>query len=68
MDTFERWFALFSDYFSLVSVPSARPLEECVVTVGGFGGKIFEVTPDEGVVVGAPLALTIRPEAGDAVR
>lgn len=49
-------------------VHPARPVEECVVTLGGYGGKVFEVTPDEGVVIGAPLALTIKPETGDPTR
>lgn len=46
----------------------ARPVEECVVTLGGYGGKAFEVTPNEGTVVGAPLALTITPGTGEPVR
>eukprot|EP00752_Nemacystus_decipiens_P004887 g4447.t1 len=47
---------------------ASRPLEECVVTLGGYGGKVFEVTPNGGTVVGEPLALTVRPETGDHIR
>ncbi|CAN0229620.1 unnamed protein product, partial [Ectocarpus sp. 8 AP-2014] len=48
------------------------PLEECMVTLGGYGGRVFKVTPDG--EMGKPLALTITPqkggkaEGGDSVR
>ncbi|CAM9760566.1 unnamed protein product [Ectocarpus fasciculatus] len=41
-----------------------RPLEECMVTLGGYGGRVFKVTPDGGM--GKPLALTIAPQEGKA--
>lgn len=48
-----------------------RPLEECMVTLGGYGGRVFKVAPDG--EMGKPLALTIAPqkgkaEGGDSVR
>eukprot|EP00903_Cladosiphon_okamuranus_P010822 g10223.t1 len=46
---------------------ATRPLRECVVTLDGCGGNVFEVAPNEGMVIGAPLALTVRPEAGDSI-
>ncbi|CAM9105086.1 unnamed protein product [Pylaiella littoralis] len=56
-----------------------RPLEECIVTLGGFGGRVFEVAPSGALETadaaaaaaaaggGAPLALTVTPEQGDPV-
>lgn len=46
-----------------------RPLEECVVTLGGHGGRVFRVASDVGgTVIGLPLPLTVTPEGGAACR
>lgn len=67
---FERLFAVLRTLCLLYFLTGRpiRPLEECVVTLGGYGGNVFEVTPDKGMVIGAPLALTISPETGDSMR
>lgn len=42
-----------------------------MVTLGGYGGRVFEVAPSGGMETaggGAPLALTVTPEKGDSIR
>jgi len=39
-----------------------------VVTLGGFGGRVFEVAPHGRAKIGAPMALTVRPEEGEPAR
>ncbi|CAM9800801.1 unnamed protein product [Scytosiphon promiscuus] len=40
------------------------PLVECMVTIGGYEGRVFKVAMHGGEETGSPLTLTVTPEEG----